>query len=105
MKNGIIALAGLVFVGCATSATRLNNISVGMTEAQVVKVLGQPQSTRAKDEVEYLHYKLSESGDWVFWPMAGVLQPHNYFVRLTNGVVDAWGKAGDFNNSNRPAGD
>lgn len=102
MKNRIIALAALILVGCTTSARSLNKISVGMTEAQVVQVLGQPQSTRAKDGVEFLHYRLSESGDWIWWPMADTFQPHHYFVRLTNGVVDAWGKAGDFK-SNRPA--
>jgi hypothetical protein len=98
MKNRIVALAGLILVGCATSATTLNKVSVGMTKAQVVKALGQPQSTRAKEGIEYLHYKFSEAGDWVLWPLI----QHDYFVRLTNGVVDAYGKAGDFN-SNRPA--
>src|ERR1022692_3777667 len=101
MKNRIVALAALILVGCATSATSLNKISVGMTEAQVVKVLGQPQSTRANEGVEYLHYKLGEAGDWVWWPF---IQGHDYFVHLTNGVVDAWGKPGDFK-SNRPAGE
>ena len=97
MKNRNVALAALILVGCTTSARSLNKVSVGMTKAQVVEVLGQPQSTRDKEGIEYLHYQFSEQGDMIWWK-----PQHDYFVRLTNGVVDAWGKPGDFN-SNRPA--
>lgn len=99
MRYKLFALAGLLLVGCATSG-RINNVSVGMTKQQVIAAMGQPVSTRATAGVEYLEYKLRESGDWV----AGTwgVPTREYYVRLRDGHVDAYGKMGDFDSTHPP---
>ena len=57
-----------------------------MTKAEVVEAMGPPQSTSAKPEVEYLNYRLSSGGMFA----------DDYYVRLRNGKVDAFGTVGDF---------
>jgi hypothetical protein len=99
MKYSFLVLAGLGLVGCATSSTALNHVSVGMTKAQVVAIVGEPQSTRANQGVEYLIYKLGEG-------FSLHNAPHQvqdlYFVRITRGFVDSYGKVGDFNSTHPP---
>jgi hypothetical protein len=92
MRYSFLVLAGLLVMGCATTG-RMNKISVGMTKEQVIAAMGQPASTRATAGVEYLEYKLRESGDLV----AGTwTEPtREYYVRLRDGHVDAYGKMGD----------
>ena len=79
----------LLIAGCAT-APKMNQITVGMTKQQVIEVLGQPASTSAKPNVEYLSYRLSHQ----FWGYE-----HPYFIRLINGRVDAYGRLGDFDST------
>jgi hypothetical protein len=79
-----ISLLALLVLGCA-SAGRINNVSIGMTKQQAIAVMGEPTSTSAKDGVEYLNYTLSRG-----------LFRDDYYVRLTQGKVDAFGRAGDF---------
>lgn len=90
----VLGLTCLILIGCATSSQNLNRLSLGMTKAQVLQTLGQPQSTRATAGVEYLIYKMGEGG----FSLAG--EPHQlkglYFVRIKDGVVDSYGKYGDF---------
>ena len=76
------ALLGLI-VGCVSTAAKLDRVEDGMTKAQVVALLGAPDSTRARGRVEYLTYYFkadSEVGE----------QP--YMVRLLNQRVDTVGR-------------
>jgi hypothetical protein len=89
MKRLIIALmAVLLIAGCASRATSMNRLELGMTKQQVIKTLGTPHSTSAPGEgVEVMQYRFAAdamaSAYWVY---------SNYFVMLKNGAVVKYGK-------------
>jgi hypothetical protein len=72
--------------GCAFSS-KMNNLRLGMTKVEVIEVMGNPSSTSGEDDTLYLKYRLLS--DYLF--------KDDYYVRLTNGKVDAYGSAGQFN--------
>jgi outer membrane protein assembly factor BamE (lipoprotein component of BamABCDE complex) len=74
----------LFVVGCGTSAQRLNQVSVGMTKQDVVRVLGNPESVSAANGQEVLVYTLSNSWNSQFWNS-------RYQVVIQNGRVVAYG--------------
>ena len=81
-------LIGFLLTGCAIGgAGKLNRVKLGMSEAEVIEAVGTPSTKSASGETAYLHYSLYS--DWIF--------PDSYFVRLTAGKVDAFGRKGDFN--------
>ena len=80
-----ILVISLLMIGCSSSK-KMNRISVGMTRDQVIEQMGKPHSTSAKDDVEFLNYKLA----------SGSFFRDDYYVRLVDGQVDAYGRAGDF---------
>jgi hypothetical protein len=84
----VIALLLLVMLlaGCGT-AGRLNAVQLGMTKDQVIEAAGVPGSTSQLGNTQYLKYQLIS--DWIF--------TDRYYVRLTDGRVDAFGRVGDFN--------
>ena len=102
MKNKILAVTSFLFVallvGCNTAA-QLNNIHIGMSKAEVMSILGTPNSTSAQANVEYLTYYLE--GDAYY----GRDQP--YMVRLADGKVESFGRFAQLTDLyNRPvAGD
>jgi outer membrane protein assembly factor BamE (lipoprotein component of BamABCDE complex) len=75
----------ILLAGCATSATKLNEISVGMTKPQVVQILGTPESVRAQNGQEALIYTLSNSWNSPVWN-------EKYYVLLQNGKVVSYGQ-------------
>jgi hypothetical protein len=80
---GITVLAlGLAVAGCATSSSKLNRLSLGMSRDEVVKVLGKPHSVAAQGDTEVLGYNLLNKG-------VGDLK--EFAVRLTQGRVDLYG--------------
>lgn len=86
----------LVSVGCAT-AHKMNNISIGMTKNQVIETLGKPSSTSAKEGVEFLSYRFSETDDDAFMGYST-----RFFVRIIEGKVDSYGRLGDFDSTKVP---
>jgi len=82
---GLLLLV-ILLAGCGT-ASRLNSVQLGMTRDQVVDVAGTPSSTSQMGDTQYLKYQLTS--DWIF--------TDRYYVRLTDGRVDAFGRVGDFN--------
>jgi hypothetical protein len=87
-------LAGIVLAGCESS-TKLNNIRIGMTKADVQSILGTPDSTSAQANVEYMTYYLQADSGY------GRDQP--YMVRLVNGKVESFGRFAQlFDLYNRP---
>jgi hypothetical protein len=74
----------LLLMGCASA---MNAVKLGMTEDQVISAIGSPSSTSAMGNTRYLKYQLCS--DWIF--------TDRYYVRLTDGQVDAFGRVGDFN--------
>ena len=103
MKNRILALFVLFLAGCATSATTLNKISIGMTKAEVIQIMGQPESTRANQGVEYVIYTLHESTSLAYGSNAGIIAvpvTDKYFVKIVGGHVESYGRIGDFDSTN-----
>lgn len=83
----VILLVAMAFLfGCAASSKRMNKVNLGMTKAEVIEAIGDPKSTSASEEIEYLRYKFITDG----------LFTSEYYVRLQEGKVDAFGRAGDF---------
>lgn len=89
-------LVGFFTVGCAT-AHKMNNVSIGMTKSQVIEALGKPASTSAKEGVEFLNYRFSETDDHAFM---GYTTP--FFIRIIEGKVDSYGRLGDFDSTKVP---
>ena len=81
-------LMAFMLAGCAMgNADRLNEVKLGMSEAEVIETIGTPSTKSASGDTSYLHYNLYSG--WIF--------PDEYFVRLTGSRVDAFGRKGDFN--------
>ena len=81
-----LGLAALLLLGCA-GAGKMNSVQLGMTKDQVISAIGNPSSTSEMGNTQYLKYQLCS--DWIF--------TDRYYVRLTDGSVDAFGRVGDFN--------
>jgi hypothetical protein len=102
----LIIFMVLFLVGCATPANKMNLISVGMTKAEVIEILGIPVSTAATENTEYLRYWLPETNLAVAVLFssddASVKPDWSYFVRIINGKVNAYGRLGDFDSTKIP---
>jgi len=84
----ICILSTMILAGCAMGgASLLNEVKLGMSEADVIEAIGAPSTKSASGDTAYLHYNLYSGG----------IFPDAYFVRLTEGRVDAFGRKGDFN--------
>jgi len=85
---GMTAVIYFQLVACQAiaygTAEKLNNISIGMTKEQVVKELGNPDTTRASDNQEVLIYKWMKTV--VSWA------PRYFYVRLVNKKVQSFGE-------------
>ncbi len=91
----LILLLAALFTGCAM-ADKLNDVRIGMTKDQVVTLLGQPDSTSAQANIEYLTYYFSNDGSYRDQP---------YMVRMVEGKVESFGRAFQlFDIYNRPVG-
>jgi hypothetical protein len=88
MYEMIILFSVLVF-GCA-AASKMNGLSIGMSKQEAMAVMGDPVSTSANDNIEFLLYNLAEN------PWQGVSTSRDYFVKIINGKVDSYGRMGDF---------
>lgn len=117
MKYVVIFLS-ILLAACANTARNLNAVSVGMTKADVINVLGDPDETRAAEGIEYLIYELRKApsaGAQTACGVAGVYtlglaylfkdcqySDNDYFVQLKGGKVMAYGRIGDFNSTQKP---
>jgi len=87
VKRIIFTLLGIVLLfGCAASPQNMNSLHLGMSKSEVIDTMGNPVSTSARQDVEYLQYRFRSDG----------LFSSDYYVKLQNGKVDAFGRAGDF---------
>lgn len=91
-----ILICSFLILGCATTS-RINRVSIGMSKSQVLEVMGQPYSTSANIEVEYLIYRLSTG---LYLGQKTYQEP--YYVRLRNGSVDSFGRVGDLDSAKDP---
>ena len=95
-------IVGFIFliIGCATSPkNKFNRLSIDMSKAEVIDLLGTPYSTSAKKGFEYLIYSYNRG------PISGLPAPggsEDYFVRIIKGKVESYGRVGDFNSTKDP---
>lgn len=87
MRNVFLLLVLAFFAGCISSERKMNRLQVGMTRAEVTAIMGTPHNVRATAGVEYMIYRLMERGHG----------PQDFFVRIRDNKVDAFGQPGDFN--------
>ncbi len=73
----------LTMSACVTSSTKMNEVRIGMTKAEVLALLGSPDSTSAQANIEYLTYYLNNE-------TSGRDQP--YMVRLVGARVESFGR-------------
>ena len=99
MKKLIIIIVLAALTSCVTSR-KFNNISVGMTKAQVIEKIGNPKTTKASEGVVYLIYNTYSSFQEV-----NNLSPEAFFVKLINNKVISYGRVGDFNSTKNPTMD
>jgi hypothetical protein len=98
MKMFLSLCVAVALVGCATASSNINRLGIGMTKAEVLQAMGQPQSTSADKDAEVLLYRLGEglrtrySPDGT--PMTGQATGL-YRVRLESGKVVSFGRVGD----------
>ena len=108
----IIATAGLA--GCVSTEHKINNISLGIDKQQVIEILGTPANTRAAEGIEYMIYELKAATDVGECTAATLLtlgfasavecgrDKVEYFVRIEQGRVTAYGQIGDFGSTELP---
>ena len=81
----ILLLLFFLFFGCAATSKKINSLSLGMTKKEVVGAMGSPSSTSETKGVLYLKYRLRDG-----------LITDDYYVRLIDGKVNAYGRFGEF---------
>ena len=62
------------------------NLMIGLPEEAVISLQGPPVSVSAKKDVKYLVYK----------NRTRKFRSNNFYIRITNGVVESYGGEGDF---------
>jgi len=82
----IVFLLSGWLIGCAGSAKKLNHVTLGMTKPDVIEVMGEPDYSSVRDDVEILSYQLTTNS---FFTDA-------YIIRIKQGKVDLFGRRGDF---------
>lgn len=73
----------LLSAGCASHATRLDQIQVGMTRFQVVTLLGEPDAASGRAGVEYLTYYLDD---------ASRTRGQPYMLKVVDGRIESFGR-------------
>lgn len=80
--------AAALSAGCSSpNASAMNDLRVGMNRSAVVSELGQPETTSAAGSSEVLTYHLKSRRDG---------SPGEYFVKLVDGRVTAFGLKSDY---------
>jgi hypothetical protein len=112
----LLILTFVVLSGCAGSAVKTNDLSLGMTKSEVIAIFGQPESSRASNGVEFFTYKLTPGtkvGTGAGCAAIGLLTlgisyfddrctggtAEEYYVQFKSGKVSGYGKMGDFDST------
>ena len=75
-----------------------SQISMGVSQAEIIQILGKPDDMSAIDGTVYLNYIYTP---WYDHNGADGKAEH-YFVRLVGDKVDSFGRKGDFNTTKDP---
>ena len=79
----VSSLLLVVLSGCVSGSAKLDRVHLGMTKTEVVALLGQPDSTTAQANTEYLTYYLRNN-------VSDRDQP--YMIRLIDAKVESFGR-------------
>ena len=80
----VLSLTVLLLAGCKSgwiSGKQMNRLSLGMSKAEVKKILGEPHSSEARDGVDLMWY-LEDQGQWKHVP---------YYVGFKDGKLSTFG--------------
>ena len=121
--KALIALlfASLLFLtACAGTASKTNQLNLGMTKTEVIGAMGEPTSSHATDGIEYLVYRLTSGSTvgtnagcaalgLITFGIAYAVRPEctggervDYFVQIKDNKLISYGKVGDFNSTKNP---
>lgn len=104
MKNNLvwcsISLVTILALGCAKAKPTLQSIQPGMTEDAVIEQIGEPASVALHGQAKIYRY---ESWDMDFYHHRTNIQ--EFYVRFVNGVVESFGRMGDFDSTKNPTSD
>lgn len=81
----------VVFLTSCAKPPEFGGISIGMTEAQTISKLGQPNSVAVKGNTKYHEYES-------YWGLSK-LDYTRWFVRFVDEKVESFGKLGDFDST------
>lgn len=101
-KTVILTAALFMMAGCATTTSHygrrpdFNSISIGMAESDVVAAIGKPSKVSTSGSTKYLSYGWDDPWD------GRIGAAEEFFVRLVDGRVDAYGEKGDFDSTKDP---
>ena len=114
-----VAITLVFFLASCSSANvrqeQMNLVSLGMDKAQVIDILGTPQSSSAQAPYEYFIYSLSRkltsqeiaacAGINVLTLGTGAalcFREEDRYIRFESGLVESYGRVGDFDSTNIP---
>lgn len=102
IATALFVVFGALSVACATpgsslSKPDLSRISVGMSKEEVVSRLGKPHEVAQQGQTEYFTYNF----DHPFDGRPAIVE--SYYVRFVKGIVESYGRKGDFDSTKGPA--
>jgi hypothetical protein len=83
----------LAWSGCSTPGYKMNELELGMSKLQVIKIMGHPVTTKATSGAEVLEYRVWDGG-------FGTESTH--WLVMREGKLIQWGRAGDFDTTAPP---
>ncbi len=82
----------VVATGCATPASKIKDVRLGMTHEEVEDVMGRPFTIRAAKV-----FQTGESTEiWEYQPRFFELNPKGFWIYFENKKVVQWGEPSDF---------
>jgi len=96
-----LLFACIILVGCAfrIEPADMSQIEVGMSKADVIKILGTPHDYKGKGNTLYLIYNAIFG---VYGEREKVVSSRSRYVKLTDGKVESFGAVGDFDSTKDP---
>jgi hypothetical protein len=91
LNRFVLLLMALSLGACAAPRSQTNNLQSGMSKAQVVSILGEPDSSRLRNGDDCLMYSLWRD----FWNRTPGNYSDRYYACFTAGKLSSYGRVGD----------
>lgn len=93
MRNVIAIFLTLALVGCAAPRAHTNQLELGMSKAEVTKLMGEPDSSSASAKKgDCYMYSLWRD----FWNRRPGDYSDRYYACFSNDKLTSYGRVGDF---------